>query len=136
MSITLTYLGTTAHLGERLLWTDEFTWSPVKQVTGPSTTGALLVHVGVRLAGRPITLDGVESKAWVTRALCEWLETVAALPGIVLTLVLRGVSRQVIFDHEQGGFEAVPVWRIADGHETPEQVFLPTFRFLTYSGVT
>lgn len=136
MSITLTYNGTVAQLGERLLWTNEFGWSPVKQVTGPSTTGALLVHVGVLQAGRPITLDGVESKAWITRALCETMEIWAALPIPALTLVLRGVSRQVIFDHEQGGFEAVPVWRIADGHQTPEQVFLPTFRFLTTNGVT
>lgn len=131
MAITLTYSGTTAHLGDRLLWTDEFTWSPVAQVTEPSTTGALLVHVGVRIAGRPITLDGGESKAWATRALCSTLQAWAALPGITLTLVLRGISRQVIFDHQRGGFEAVPIWRLADGQETPDQVFLPTLRFLT-----
>ena len=129
--ITLTYNGTTAQLSDRLLWPDEFRSSPVVQVTEPGTTGALLVHQGVRLAGRPITLDGVESKAWITRALCASLQAWSDLPGITLTLVLRGVSRLVIFDHEQVGFEATPVWRIADGEETPEQVFLPTFRFLT-----
>lgn len=131
MSISLTYNGTTAQLGDRLLWPDEFGWSPVAQVAETSTAGALLVHQGVRVAGRPITLDGVESKAWITRALCATLQAWAALPGITLTLVLRGVSHQVIFDHEKTGFEAVPVWRIADGEETPGQVFLPTFRFLT-----
>lgn len=52
MSITLTYLGTTAQLGDRLIWSDEFAWSPVEQVTEPGTTGALMVHVGVRSAGR------------------------------------------------------------------------------------
>jgi hypothetical protein len=129
--ITLTYNGTTAHLGDRLIWLDEFGQSPVKQVTGPGTTGALLVHVGVRLAGRQITLDGVDSKAWITRSLCESLELWAALPGIKLTLVLRGVSRQVMFDHEQGGFEATPVWLLADGEQTPDEYFLPVFRFLT-----
>lgn len=135
MSITLTYSGTTTQLGNRLVWTDEFAWSPVAQVTEPGTTGALLVHVGARTAGRPITLDGVESNAWITRALCSSLEAWAALPGIFLTLMLRGVARQVIFDHEQGGFEAQPIWRIADGEQTPEEVFLPTFRFLTTEGV-
>lgn len=133
MAITLTYLGTTAQLGDRLIWTDEFGWSPVEQVTEPGTTGALMVHVGVRVAGRPIELDGRESKAWITRTLCASLEAWAALPGAIFTLVLRGVSRQVIFDHERGGFEATPIWRIADGHETPEQVFLPVLRFLTYA---
>jgi hypothetical protein len=131
MSITLTYLGTTAQLGDRLLWTDEYRWSPVEQVVDTGTTGKPLVHVGLRQGGRPITLDGVESKAWITRALCETLQAWEALPGAAFTLVLRGVARQVIFDHDAGGFEATPVWRIADGHETPEQVFVPTFRFLT-----
>jgi len=135
MSITLTYNGTTAHLSDRLIWTDEFGWSPVKQVTGPGTTGALLVHVGVLQAGRSIELDGVESKAWITRFLCETLQAWAALPGITFTLVLRGVARQVMFDHERGGFEATPVWLLADGEETPDQVFLPILRFLTTDSV-
>ena len=131
MSITLTYSGTTAQLGSRLVWTDEFGYSPVEQITEPSTTGALMVHVGVRTGGRPITLDGVESNAWITRALASSLQAWAALPGIRLTLLLRGVVHQVIFDHAQGGFEARSLWRIADGQEAPDQVLLPTLRFLT-----
>lgn len=131
MAITLTYNGTTAQLGDRLLWTDEFGPSLVEQVTGPSTNGKLMVHVGVRSGGLPITLEGTETNAWITRALCSSLQAWANVPDIVLTLVLRGVARQVIWDRERGGFEATSVWRIADGHETPEQVFLPTLRFLT-----
>ncbi|UCU92693.1 hypothetical protein [Hydrogenophaga taeniospiralis] len=131
MAITLTYSGTVAHLSDRLIWTDEFGPSPVVQVTGPSTTGALLVHQGVLQAGRQIELDGVESKAWITRSLCSSLEAWAALPLVNFTLVLRGVSRQVIFDRERGGFEAKSIWLLADGEETPDQVFLPTLRFLT-----
>lgn len=129
MAITLSYNGTTANLGDRLIWTDEFRYSAVEKVIETGTKGALMVHQGVRVAGRPITLDGVESKAWITRALCASLQAWSDLPNIFLTLTLRGVSRSVIFDND--GFEAVSVWRIADGHETPEQVFLPTFRFLT-----
>lgn len=131
MAITLTYNGTTANLGDRLIWTNEFGWSPVEQVTEPSTNGKLIVHVGVREAGRPIELDGQESRAWFTRSLCASLEAWKALPGAVMTLVLRGVSRQVIFDQEQGGFEAQAIWLTADGEEAPDQVFLPTLRFLT-----
>lgn len=130
MSITLTHNGTTVHLGDRLIWSDEFGWNPVVQSTAYSTTGALLVDVGKRLAGRPITLEGVQSKAWITRALCDTLKAWAALPGAEFTLVLRGTSHTVVFDHAQTAFEAQALWLLADGQQTPDEVFLPTFRFL------
>lgn len=131
MAITLTYNGTTADLGDRLIWEDEFLWSPVEQVTEPGTTGALMVHVGVRSGGQPITLDGHESQAWLLRSLVVSLKAWDALPGVFMTLVVRGVARQVIVDHERGGLEFTPVWRLADGEETPDQVFLPRLHFLT-----
>lgn len=134
MAITLAYNGTTANLGDRFVWADEFSWSPVEQVTEPGTTGALMVHVGARSAGRPITLDGTDT-CWISRSLCSTLAAWAALPGITLTLTLRGVARQVIFDHERGGFEATSLWLIADGQEHADQEFRPTLRFLTTNGV-
>lgn len=130
MSITLTYGGTTVELSDRLQWTDEYDWGPVEQAAAYSTEGALLLDVSEKLAGRPIALDGVESQAWLPRSLCDQLAAWAALPGIVLTLVLRGVSRQVIFDHEQGGFRAQPIWRLLDGEITSELLYRPTLRFL------
>ena len=130
MSITLTYNGTTAHLSDRLHWADEFDWSPVEQATGYSTRGKLLVDVGLKLAGQPITLEGTDTNAWITRALCSTLQAWAALPGIELDLVLRGTTHAVIFDHAQGGFAAQPIWRLADGEITPELFYRPTFRFL------
>ena len=63
MAITLTYSGTTLALSDRLAWTDEFGWSPVEQSTEYSTTGALLVHVATKLAGRPITLNATGAVA-------------------------------------------------------------------------
>ena len=130
MSITLTYNGTTAHLSDRLQWTNEYDWSPVDQATGYSTRGVLLVDVGLKLAGQPITLEGTDTNAWITRALCSTLQAWAALPGIELALVLRGTTHAVIFDHAQGGFAAQPIWRLADGEITPELFYRPTFRFL------
>jgi len=130
MTILLTYAGTTAALTDRLQWTDEYDWSPVEQATEYSTTGALLVDVAVKTAGRPITLDGVEAQAWISRALCDTLQAWAALPGITLTLTLRGVARPVIFDQAKKGFTAQPLWKLLDGEEAPEQIYLPTFRFL------
>ena len=130
MSITLTYNGTTAHLGDRLHWADEFDWSPVEQATGYSTRGKLLVDVGLKLAGQPITLEGTDTNAWITRALCSTLQAWAALPGIELALVLRGTTHAVIFDHAQGGFSAQPIWKLLDGEITPELMYRPTFKFL------
>ena len=130
MSITLTYNGTTAHLSDRLQWTNEYDWSPVDQATGYSTRGALLVDVGLKLAGQPITLDGTDTNAWISRSLCSTLQAWAALPGIQLDLVLRGETHQVIFDHAKGGFTAQPIWKLLDGEITPELMYRPTFKFL------
>lgn len=130
MSITLTYNGTTAHLSDRLHWADEFDWSPVEQSTSYSTRGALLVDVGLKLAGQPITLEGTDTNAWISRALCSTLQAWAALPGIQLDLVLRGETHQVIFDHGKGGFTAQPIWKLLDGEITPELMYRPTFKFL------
>ena len=130
MSITLTYNGTTAHLSDRLQWTNEYDWSPVDQATGYSTRGALLVDVGLKLAGQPITLEGTDTNAWISRSLCSTLQAWAALPGIQLDLVLRGETHQVIFDHAKGGFSAQPIWKLLDGEITPELFYRPTFRFL------
>lgn len=130
MAITLTYLGTTAALSDRLEWVDEWSWSPVTQSAAWSTTGALLLDVGTKLAGRPITLEGTNTQAWISRSLCSTLQAWAALPGAQFSLSLRGVARVVVFDHDKGGFAATPVWRLLDGHESPEQLFIPTLRFL------
>ena len=130
MSITLTYNGTTATLSDRLHWADEFDWSPVEQETAYSTTGALLVDVAVKQGGQPITLEGTDTNAWISRALCSTLQAWAALPGIQLDLVLRGETHQVIFDHGKGGFSAQPIWKLLDGEITPELFYRPTFRFL------
>ena len=130
MSILLAYNGTTAHLSDRLQWSDEYDWSPVDQATGYSTTGKLLVDVALKAAGQPITLQGTETAAWIPRTLCDTLQAWAALPGIVLTLTLRGTAHQVMFHHEQKGFEARAIWKLIDGEITDELLYLPTFRFL------
>lgn len=125
----------TLDLGARLLWTDEFEWSPVAQTVTTSTTGALLVSVALRQAGRPITLDGVASQAWYSWALCQQLAAWAAVPALECELTLRGVVRRVIFNQEQKGFEARTLHRIADSEyaaadAAQELLYLPQIRFL------
>ncbi|SEQ84546.1 hypothetical protein [Giesbergeria anulus] len=130
MSITLAYDGTTLDISDRLDWTDEFEWSPVHQASAYSTTGALLIDVAVKQSGRPITLVGTDTKAWIERTDCITLQTWAALPGAEFVLTLRGITRNVIFDHAKGGFSARPIWKLLDGEITSDLVYLPTFRFL------
>ncbi len=129
-TITLAHAGTTLALSDRLDWTDEFDWHPVEQATAYSTTGALLIDVATRQAGRPITLQGTDTQAWMRRADMLQLAALAAIPGAQLTLVLRGTARQVVFDHAQGGFSAQPVWRLLDGEIDAELLYRPTLRFL------
>lgn len=129
-TITLTYAGTTAHLSDRLQWTDEYDWTPVEQAAQYSTTGKLLIDVAVKQAGQPITLQGTDTAAWVSRTLCDTLKSWAALPGIEMDLVLRGATHRVVFDHAKGGFGAQPVWKLLDGEITGDLMYLPTFRFL------
>lgn len=130
MSIPLTYDGTTVHLSDRLHWADEYDWSPVEQATGYSTTGALLIDLAEKQAGQPITLEGIETQAWLRRDLCDTLKAWAAISGAEFSIVLRGVTHQVMFDHEKGGFAAQPIWKLLDGEITPELFYRPTFRFL------
>lgn len=71
-----------------LIWTDEFAWRPVESKTDYTLTGALIVDVATRLAGRPITLTGAPDRGWVSRAVLLQLQAKAATPGLTMTLTL------------------------------------------------
>lgn len=132
MAITLTHEASTIDLGGRLLWVDEHAWQPVAMALDTGTLGDLHVHVRARSAGRPITLEGVDSNAWLTRATVLALQAWAALPGAQFTLHLRGADRTVLFDHTRApAFDAVPIWsRLVDGEFTADLWHLPTLRFI------
>ena len=130
MAITLTHGTTVLTLPDALSWSDEYTWSPVQQTKTYTTTGALLIEEGTRLAGRPITLEGAEDRTWCTRELVDALHVLAQTPGIVMTLVLRGVSHSVTFDHERGALQGLPVLFYADGSISAVDWYVPTLRFL------
>lgn len=109
MSTTLTYNAVTVTLPDDIIWSDEYDWHPVVQSSEFTTTGALLIESALKQAGRPISLHNTEDQAWLTKAACDQIKTWASLPGIVLTLVYRGVTHTVVFDHEKTGFEAYPL---------------------------
>lgn len=50
-----------------LVWVDEFNWAAPARAHEYSITGALIVDVATRQAGRPITLQGVDDHGWVER---------------------------------------------------------------------
>lgn len=126
--ITLTYNTVTLTLPADLAWPDEYDWHPVVQKAEYTTTGALLVESAVKQAGQLITLAGADDQAWITRALCDQLKAWANLPGIVLTLLLRGVTYSVMFDHEKTGFEARPVMFFEDVQT--DDVYVATLRLI------
>lgn len=131
--ITLTHEATTLALSERLVWTDEHAWQPPQMATDYGTRGDLMMHVRARQAGRPITLEGVQSQAWTSRTDVLALQAWAALPGAQFILHLRGKDRTVMFDHSRGesAFDAQPIWReLLDSEFTADLWHLPTFRFI------
>lgn len=99
MTITLEKDGAVLALPPDLVWTDELTWSAVAQSTERSITGALLVDAMARNGGRPITLAGDVTSAWITRGDLLTLKTWAAIPGQRFTLTVRGAVFTVLFDH-------------------------------------
>lgn len=137
MAITLAYtttgiapVTTTLTLPDALSWTDEYTWSPIEQSQTYTTTGALLIEEHVKQAGKPFTLEGGIDSTWCTRTLVNTLHAWAATPGIVMTLVLRGVTHGVTFDHTKGALQGLPVMFYADGSIEAVDFYVPTIRLI------
>ena len=116
MSISLTYDTSTVALSEDLYWSDENGWFPVEQSQQRTVTGALVVSTATRVGGRPITLTPEDAgSAWMSRATLDILRTWASVPGRQMTLTLRGVTRAVIFRHQDGSpVEASPIVHYSD----------------------
>lgn len=92
-------------LSDGLRWSDEFNWSPLQATTDYSLTGALIIQNATRLAGRPITLIGGESFAWMTRTQLIALQTLLDTYTTSMTLVL----------HDARSFSVIPVYSDRDG---------------------
>lgn len=60
-----------------MVWSDEFRWSRVEKSLEYSVTGAALIDAGVRLAGRPITLQGEVEAGWIKRGALTALQALA-----------------------------------------------------------
>lgn len=123
---TLAYGAITITLSDDLLWSDEYEWTAVEQQRSYSLSGALIVDVGVKAAGRPITLAGDDDYGWITRDVLDDLRTAADLPGQEFTLTLRGVAHTVIFDADP--ISARPVLDMRDPDDADH--YIATLKFL------
>ena len=97
-----------------LRWDDEFgdEWSPVSRVAEYSISGALLVDVNVRQAGRPITLKSIgEDQGHILKRTLQQLYDLAATPSDApMTLVLAdGRTFEVAFAAGDNPITATPV---------------------------
>lgn len=95
-----------------MLWIDELSWIAAERAIETSITGAVLMDVAVRTAGRPITLQGQPDQGHITRARVQALQTLAnTVPLEPLTLVLAdGREFAVQFAAGVGPIEAQPAF--------------------------
>lgn len=136
MPTTLTNGATTLTLpanaaaGDDFTWPDEFGWSAVQASRSYSVGGALLVDRGLKLAGRPITLQGGETWGWMARSTVLQLQAWANAGATGMTLNYRGTAYTVEFDSERGA--AVDVQPCVDYH-TPASAdtYYGALRFIT-----
>lgn len=129
MTISITDGTISVDLPEDMFWVDQHSWTPVEQSVATSITGAAIVDIGVRTAGRPITLVSDEAHAWMTYAVVTQLKTWADSPGKQLTLSLRNANFTVMFRHQEK--PAVDVSSVID-YSTPDAQdwFFGTLKFM------
>lgn len=103
---TLTLNTTTLDLPDSMVWVDEFSWNPVQRSSEYSVGGALLVDTGIKLAGRPITLQADESAGWIRRSTALTLQQWSWLVAPAMVLNFRSTNFNVTWAPVALPFEA------------------------------
>ena len=99
----------TAELPDDLAWIDRYGWQSMQVSVEYSLTGAAIIQMSEKLAGRPITLQGADDRAWATREMADTLKAMQAT-GDEYALSVRGESYTVIIE----SVDAAPLWDCAD----------------------
>lgn len=88
----------TLHLHPQFIWANEFDWQALAQSDPVYTlTGAMDIQQGIKKAGRPIILNGDDTRT--TRADLAKLQTWADIPELEMTLTHpKGQRFGVIFN--------------------------------------
>ncbi len=78
-------------------WIDEYEWTAIAQSNPVYTlTGSQIIQQGIKKAGRPITLDGTDTRT--SRVDVETLQEWANISGLTMTLTHpKGKIYKVIF---------------------------------------
>jgi hypothetical protein len=106
MSIVLTDGTDSVDLPDDILWEDEHSWDSVVQQTTYTITGALVVEVSQKQAGRPVTLKSRDNMSWIPREDHDQIRAWANTAGQQLTLTIRAAHHTVIFDHSRTSVES------------------------------
>lgn len=120
-----------AHLDlpDGLAWVDELAAPVVGQSVRRRLDGGVSVFALAHDGGRPITLEAGADQ-WLTRAQAEGLAALAAMPGAVLTLTVRGTDYSVVFrHHEPPALDLRPLIDYAD--PAPDDPIVGHIRLLT-----
>ena len=106
-----------------LLFSDDYNgWTPVEQSLAYTLEGNLVIEESVKLAGRPISLQGAVNRAWIERGMLEQLRT-RLTPGKEMALVLAdGRTFTVTWRHGATPIEAEPVMPLAPVDDTLDYV--------------
>lgn len=95
-------------LPDDLIWSDEFDFVPMQQQESYTLTGALIVETGLKQAGRPITLSGVDS-GWITRQTLKSLYAKLSSAAVMVLTLQDARTFNVIWRNGQQPIEAKPV---------------------------
>lgn len=124
--------GAIIELDDELYPTDEHDWSPVVATSDYTLTGSLVIQQGIRLAGKPVTLQSQEDLGWLTRSTVNLLRAECAKVDTSFWLDYTAddaIQRiKVMFDHTKNPIEATPLM----GFISPraDDYFLVTLRFI------
>ncbi|CAA2107100.1 hypothetical protein [Variovorax paradoxus] len=95
-----------------MVWADEFGWNPVEKSLDYSVTGAALIDAAVRLAGRPITLQGEADAGWIARGGLLALQALNAADAVGEHVLVLADGRSFAVQFAPGlAVEARPVAR-------------------------
>lgn len=97
-----------------LHWSDEFDWSAIESAQEYAVTGALVVDIAERLAGRPITLEAADDRAWMSRATLAAIHALTDPVNRQMTLTLNGTARAVIWRPGAEPISARPIFPLAN----------------------
>ena len=116
----------TVEIPEDVWWSDEFEWSAVELSTERSLTGALIIHQGIKQAGRTITLISNQHGGWVSRATVLALQAQRDQADEQFALDLADGREFVVMHDQTRPFEAIPVRPAADlTLASPYRITLP-----------